>query len=329
MPDSPFSSPPRPAPDSLIADVAPLIRSVLRRWRVLLAVPLASAVIAAGVSLIIPKKFTSTTSFVAQSPNLPTSPLAGLASQFGVGLGSQSSSPQFYSDLLESQHLLNTVLGMRIVDPRTGAGPDSVTVLDLLIKPGKEPARRLQLGEAELRSTAARAVNLKTGVVKLSITTGWPTASAEIGRLFLKALGDFNVNIRQSQARERRRFAEARMREGQDSLRRAEDAMRSFLERNLSANAPSLRFQSDRLDRQIRQYHDLVTTLRRDYESARLDEVNDTPVLTVIDPPVVPTQRSSPRRSLIVVTAALFAGALTLLYVLATAPRSERAAATG
>jgi len=41
-------------------------------------------------------------------------------------------------------------------------------------------------------------------------------------------------------------------------------------------------------------------TLKRDYETARIEEVNDTPVITVVDPAVPPSRRSKPRRGLII-----------------------------
>src|SRR5438132_8548828 len=56
------------------------------------------------------------------------------------------------------------------------------------------------------------------------------------------------------------------------------------------------RRSSDLVD--IRQ--EVSLTLRREYETARIEEVNDTPVITVIDPPVPPHERSSPKRLLLV-----------------------------
>jgi len=50
--------------------------------------------------------------------------------------------------------------------------------------------------------------------------------------------------------------------------------------------------------------------VRRSYEEARIQEVNDTPVITVIDRAVPPQEKSSPKRKLNVILAFLLGGVL-------------------
>ena len=47
----------------------------------------------------------------------------------------------------------------------------------------------------------------------------------------------------------------------------------------------------------------MLLTLRREYEVARIEAVNDTPVITVIDPAVPPLEKSKPKRAFLLLLA--------------------------
>ena len=51
------------------------------------------------------------------------------------------------------------------------------------------------------------------------------------------------------------------------------------------ANSPQLTFENDRLERQVFMRQELVTAMAQAYEQARIDEVRNTPLITVIDRP--------------------------------------------
>jgi uncharacterized protein involved in exopolysaccharide biosynthesis len=129
-------------------------------------------------------------------------------------------------------------------------------------------------------------------------------------------LNDFNQRTRNLRARERRKFAEARTNEAQKDLEIIEDSLRGFLTRNRQLEfSPQLLFERNRLERQVALRQEVYQTLRREYEIARIEEVNDTPVLTVVDPAVAPATPSSPRR----IRMAFVAGVLGLLLGVALA----------
>jgi uncharacterized protein involved in exopolysaccharide biosynthesis len=109
-------------------------------------------------------------------------------------------------------------------------------------------------------------------------------------------LNEFNAETRQSQGRARRQFVERRIAEAGGDLRAAEAQLRSFHERNRSwQESPTLTSQEGQLRRQVDIRQEVYLTLSREYETAKIEEVNDTPVITVVDPPVVPRERSKPK----------------------------------
>ena len=60
-------------------------------------------------------------------------------------------------------------------------------------------------------------------------------------------------------------------------------------------------------------------TLRREASTARLDEINSMPALTVIDPPDTPIRASYPKRRVIALAAAVIALALGILAAILVA----------
>jgi uncharacterized protein involved in exopolysaccharide biosynthesis len=60
-----------------------------------------------------------------------------------------------------------------------------------------------------------------------------------------------------------------------------------------------------RLERRVQLKQEVLGTLSRSYEEARINEVRDTPVLTVIDRADVPARKSFPNRTLSVLVALL------------------------
>lgn len=302
----------------------PVGRAVLRHIRPLVLIPLVAGVLAVVVALLLSPQYTARTSFLAEEDvagSLPAN-LAGLASQFGVSLGSGSStSPDFYRDLLERHVILDSLLLRPYADPDTGGAAPLMDWME--VDPGKPFARRMEIGYAALLKQIEVDVDLGTGLVDVDVTTGYPWLSAEVANDLVTMLDHFNLEIRQSNARERRVFIEERLQDAEDQLRAAEDALKTFLEQNMIRRVPSLQFEEDRLRRHVDVARELYLTLRREYETARIEEVNTTPLITLVDVATPPTRKSAPRRRQIVLLAVVL-GAMIAAGVVVSRVYMER-----
>jgi uncharacterized protein involved in exopolysaccharide biosynthesis len=183
--------------------------------------------------------------------------------------------------------------------------------------------RRPRASDAIIKLTheSAVSVNPRTNIIELRVSSRYPATAATVARQFLVALNHFNLETRQSQARERRRFVADRLREAQDSLAGAERTQQDFLLTNRGnfRMAPTLDAQYQRIQRQIQTYQDLYSNFRREYETARVDEINDTPVITIIDTAAVPLKPSAPQRLVTVIAGAMFGIFLAIAVLLAQA----------
>lgn len=290
-----------------------------RHRRVTVGLPLLLALVTAIVSLIVRPTFTATTTFVPetspQGSRLPAG-LAGLATQFGISLGSEASkSPKFYAEVVRSRELMERVLLSNYVDnygdarlPQ-GVAVDSTTLLRILRVKGRDLADSLYRGVKKLNGLVNVNVNTATGIVSVSVDARYPGLAAAVANRFVEYLNAFNAQYRQSQAREQRKFVEQRLADGERELRGAEEELRTFYDRNRSwQQSPHLTFEEGRLRRQVEIRQELYLSLKREYETARIQEVNDTPVITVIDAATAPVKKSKPKRALLVVIALVLGG---------------------
>jgi uncharacterized protein involved in exopolysaccharide biosynthesis len=288
-----------------------VLEALSRRYRLVLGAPLAGALLTSIAVLVMRPTYEATASFVPenQTPSRLPSGLAGIASQLGVNLTTQASrSPAFYADLLRSRQILSDVLGTKI-----GATPasDSITISDLYGIAGPTPERRMDEGVKALRKRITVAVDQRTDVVKVAVEAPSPIGARDVLQVLLDHLADFDLHTRQSSAGERRAFIEGRVASAQQELQKAEGELRTFYEGNRQwQTSPSLRFEEQRLNRQVTVQEELYLTLRREYETARIEEVNNTPVLTIIDHPEVPGSRIRPRRTITVILVTLVVGIL-------------------
>src|SRR5438876_3005241 len=202
-----------------------LLGDLVAHLRLILALTLGAAVITSVIVLVMPATYESSVSFVPENPTRPRLPagLAGLASQLGVGLGEGASrSPAFYADLARSREVLAAALGAKIPNPH--GRPDSVTVYDLYGIPALTPERQLEDGVKQLRKRITVAVDQRTDVVQVKVEAPDPTAARDVAQLLLRQVTEFNVDTRQSIARNRRQFVEGRVAAAEHDLQSAEDA---------------------------------------------------------------------------------------------------------
>ncbi|MGH7546741.1 MAG: GNVR domain-containing protein [Gemmatimonadales bacterium] len=281
---------------------------MLRQRRIAAGVPVALALVTLVVGLLLPPLYKGTTTFVPETRSQTRLPqgLAGLAGQFGITLPQEArESPQFYAQVVRSRQLMERVLLDRYLAPRpTRNDTDSVTLLAVLNVRGRSYADRLEKGYRKLDSRVTVSVDNQSNIISLSVDASDPGLAAAVANRFVTYLNEFNTSYRESRAGARRKFVERRVADADTALRRAEEAVKTFYERNRGwQESPSLVLAEGELRRQVTISQEVYVMLRREYETARIEEVNDTPVITVIDAAAPPQRRSWPKVELLTLLA--------------------------
>jgi len=279
---------------------------LLRNRRLIGACAALGFVLALAIAIVRPKTYTTTFSFLPQTTQDPSGAgLSSLAGQFGINIGSlgvSQQSSQLYADLLTTRDVLAPIATDSF--SVNGDGAPRTPLPEFLSVSGSPPKVVAQKTLRKLRNDVitTSVAQRTTGLVTVRVRTKSPYVSLAIAQRLLVGLNNFNLNTRQSQAREERQFTERRLSDARATLRASEDALQQFLQNNrdFNAAAPS-RFQQDRLQREIQLQQQVVTSLSQQYEENRIREVRDTPVITVIEPPTLPAIPDSRLRGLIIV----------------------------
>jgi uncharacterized protein involved in exopolysaccharide biosynthesis len=310
-------------PLTLVAVATLLLR---HRWRVI-RWTIGCALIAFATVALRPPMFRAVASFAPQGADATKSNLASLAGQFGVAIPAtgQAQSPEYYARVLKSRTLLLSVardtFAVAELDGRR------VALLDLFEIPAGEQTLREDLAFEQLTKMITTTVSKPTGIVEVAVQTKWRSVSLSVVGALVSRLNEFNQKTRQSQAGAERKFVEGRMVAADSELRAAEDHLRAFVRNNRQiSNSPDLTLERDRLDRLVSQRQQVYTTLSQSFEEARIREVRDTPVITLVESPSVPA-RSEPRgRTKVLLLGILLGGFIGGVLVLVTATLSRRRA---
>jgi uncharacterized protein involved in exopolysaccharide biosynthesis len=287
-----------------------VVNVLLRHRGLVIGTAVALATVVCAVTFLVPRTYTSHATLTPQTRR-PTAGLSGLAAQFGFSLpipdGGQS--PAFYADLLTSRQILGAVVDTRF-EFSADTGAVRGTLVQIYRSTGRTPALRRDNAILRLGKSVDATTVQKTGVIDLAVTERNPVQAKLESDRFIELLNQYNLQTRQTQAGAERRFTEQRLEEVRRDLRGAEDRLQAFLQRNRDyRNSPELNFQQDRLQREVTLQQQLFTTLAESFEQAKIEEVRDTPVITVVEAPEAPV-RPDPRGLLRNGLLALIAGAL-------------------
>jgi tyrosine-protein kinase Etk/Wzc len=280
--------------------LAGLLAFLLRHRRLILSTGLAAFLLVGFVTFLRHRAYTSTARFMPQTSEGTLGQLSGLAATFGVSVPASDpgSSPGFYGELLKSRDVLRRTVETRYAFAVAG---DSIrgTLIDLYESKGKTAPARRDAAAKELLDNIDVTVSRETGTIDLEVTSPYAELSQQIGRRMIELVSEFNLTRRQTKAGAERRFVEARVAEAKDTLHAAEARLQAFLQRNRAyQSAPSLLFEHDRLQRDVSMQQQLYTTLSQSFEVARIDEVRNTPVITLMESPDLPA-KPDPRLALV------------------------------
>jgi uncharacterized protein involved in exopolysaccharide biosynthesis len=237
------------------------------------------------------RAYTSVSSFM---PEGRQSAAGGIAAQLGLVLPGSggTESPQFYVDLLRSRELLGSAVTTAFTVPGSSR---PVTLVDIYDVKGESPALRRDAAIDRLEKDVDLSASARTNVVNVRVSASSPTLAQQLNRRLLDLLGEFNLRRRQSRASEERRFAEERLANVKAELRVSEDRLQTFLQSNRDyQNSPSLVFSYERLQADVMLLRQVVMTLQQSAEQAKIEEVRDTPTITLVESSSLPV-RPDPR----------------------------------
>lgn len=262
---------------------------LLKHGRAVVTVTAVVAIMSMAVGFL-RREFVSGARLMPHLSESSASRLSGLAAQFGLNIAGSGGgeSVEFYARLLRSSDLLREAV---LTEYRIAGGDGAADTVrgDLISFLGvdrdtREAAVRAAVSELDARLSVN--TDLNAGLIGFQLRAPSAELAVAVSRRLVALLNEFNLERRQSNAAAERAFVETRLKEAREALAAAETELQRFFDENRRyQESPRLMFEAARLERRVDFRQQLYTTLAQSYEQARIDEVRNTPVITVVESP--------------------------------------------
>ena len=299
--------------------------AVSRRPLLALAPPVAALALAVTLALVLPAQYAATSKFAPETPATGQTVGDAMARLGIAGLtGSAGESVEFYVELLGTRDLLEAAVQTTYDATDEHGTTRRGDLIELYEIEEETPARTLGAAVERLRDDLRVRTLNEAGVVAVTVVAPWPDLSVALNARLLALVNDFNLEKRRSRARTEREFIEGRRADAERELREAEAVLLRFLSQNHRyMEAAALRFEAERLEQQVGLKRGVFERLAQAYEQARVDEIRNTPAITVLETPG--GARSTGSMSLpMLVLLALLAGVLLSAVLIVLREHWER-----
>jgi len=246
--------------------------------------------------------------------------LAGLASQFGVnvptGSSADLSSPSLYPELLRSRTFAEIILDKEFYLDQYGK---KLPLLAILTNGDSLPKQNLEMRV----STAVNLLNEeylafdqdpRSTFSVIKVTAPEPLFAKELADVVLAELESLNRYFKTVTVNEKNVFIENRISSVEGELETSEQALKDFNERNRQISSPSLELELERLERDVEVQKGIYLTLKQQLELVKIEEVQETSIVQVLDKPQLAMGPSNKNIKLSVIMAGVVGFALGIIF---------------
>jgi len=298
-----------------------------KQLKLLIITPLVFGVITAFyVLFMVGPTYVSSAKIMSSSGGSSTSQLQGLAAQFGVAVPGGSEGAQWvYPEIVKSRTLAKSVLKRKFDTEKYGP---QKSLLQILTYGDEEPT-------VSIDTLEIHGANALTGMIEIenqgsysifSVSTFEPQFAGDLCAVLIHELDQQQRKFKTEKVKETRLFIEGRIVEVQKELEGAEEDLKVFRDRNRQiGQSPALLLEQQRLTRETSVLTGVFTTLKQQLEMTKIEEVKESALVQVLDPPEAPLYRDSPKRKRSVLLALIlgFGLAVGLAFVKEYASNSD------
>jgi len=285
-----------------------------RRWLIVVGVFL--SVLLVGIkSKTMPPVFTASAKFLpSKNPDM-ISRMGTLVGGGKVETFEDNVTSEYYTELLKSNSFLERIAKRKFLSKKFGGDIDLISYYK--IEDNNDNVRLIKAKRA-ISGNLKISIERSTKLINLSYSTTEPELSAEIVNGFLEELIIYNQDIRDTKAKQNRKFIEGQLEETHQLLKKAEEDLADFAARNRKIATPELEVDLDRLKRNVKVQEEVYITLKKQVELAKIEEQERKPAIEIIEKAAVPLYKSAPktRKNLILAVFVSFALFVGLAFVL-------------
>jgi len=312
-------------------------------------------VIGLVVALLSPKEFTASSTFIPQTSESKTGgSLSGLASLAGISLGGATTGgeipPTLYPQILNSVPVKRSILSIEVPLDQTSVSYSTyllekpTPILSLVKKytiglPGvilgairgteestETSSNPMIVTQEEkglfetLEAQIALSVNEKEGFVELSVTTDDATVAAVLTSKVKEILQQQIIDYKIQHGKEYLNFTQKQYNEKQKEYFALQDEVARAKDQNKNIISERYQNQFKQKEGELLIAQSVYQELAKQLEQAKLQVAKDTPIFSTIKPVTIPTEKSAPKRSLILVIWAFLGFVVSVGVVLVKEP---------
>lgn len=198
---------------------------------------------------------------------------------------------------------------------------NSATSLDRSLANQEKINRLTRMSQEEweildnIRSQITTFQDTETGIFSVSVTMQDPVIAADIADEVVQLLSSFIIENRTEKARRELKFIEERFDEAKERFEEAQNALAAFNDQNRGQLTAMARTEEQLLQSRYNLNFNLYNSMAQRLEEARINLQEHTPVINILEPASVPSIRSAPKRTLIMIVFTLLGGLVGVFVV--------------
>ena len=251
------------------------------------------------------------------------SDMAGMATQLGLSLpmnmGNEVPWDEMFPEIVKSENLKENILTQQFNSDKYGIDQSLNTIIENEYKLSDEPNHiRNKMSLDKLNELINVSKSRLSPIVTINVDFFEPQLAGDILSAVIQESGKALIKLKSKQISEKRKFIEERINEVFESLKMSEVALKDFQESNRKPDrSPALKLEESRLEREVTLHNSLYVTLKSQFENVKIEEVEESAMIQVVDGPIVPFRLTKPKRflSIVFAMAITFFGLFFIFYL--------------
>ena len=285
-------------------------------------------------ALLSPVTYTSSTTFInSQTESTPSSGLSGVASLVGMSLGGIPAGneipPRMYPQIGESVEFKRKLLE-KIIDEKK-----KIKLIDFLIKHNKIKDNSTESLNKNIKSFVSETenklfglideivtitINRKDMFVTMSVNMPSSEYAASTCIIAREILQETVINARIKSAKQKLEYSEEQLASKRIEFEEVQNKLGYFNDSNLNIVTSSIINQREKLEAEFDIINAVMIELSKQVEQRKLQVSEDTPVFSIIKEASMPVNRSSPKRTQMVLIFGFIGFIVSSIYVLIKNP---------
>ena len=315
-------------------DLIELLKIAWNGRKQIIIISFVFVLVGVALALLSPIVYTSSTTFInSQTESSSGSGLSGVASLVGVNLGSMSSGseipPSMYPQIAESVQFKRDLLNSYIDEKEQIKLEDFLANYNDIEKSLTENKNKLFISGYEdklfnvINDVISISVNQKDGFVTILANMPESEYAANTCINAREILQETVINNKIKSAKQKLEYSEKQLASKRIEFEEIQNKLAYFNDSNLNLVTSSVINEREKLEAEFQIINAVMIELSKQVEQRKLQVSEDTPVFSIVKEASMPVERSSPKRTQMVLIFGFIGLIVSISYTLIKSPIAQ------